>query len=136
MKNEKQIKKLMNEIIKDKPFGVFDKINKNSQGVNSVLSYLLELGRPATAGEIANKLEVSTARVAVLMKKLIKNKYIIKYTNSMDQRITMIELTDSGRDYIIKEKDSVTDFFKKIVDEIGVTDTKALIRICNKLKKM
>lgn len=137
MKNEKQLKIIMKEIIEEKPFDVFEKINNQQpQGINNVLSFLFELDRPVTAGEIANKLEVSTARVAVLLKKLIKNKFVIKYTSKLDQRITMVEITEAGKKHIENYQKNITDYLKKILTELGEDDAKELIRICNRIKKI
>ena len=63
-------KKVVKKIIDINPFDFLDNFSKKSQGMNSILSYLSEKQDVVTAGDLAIKLNVSTARIAVLLKKL------------------------------------------------------------------
>ena len=57
---------------------------------------------------LVEKLEISTAAVAVMLKKLESDGYIVRKTNSSDSRFNTILLTDLGEEIVSKSK---KDFF-------------------------
>ena len=79
------------------------------------LKYLYKKGDSATAGELATALEVSTARIALLLKKLEAKNYITRMKDQNDGRIVVVNLTLEGKVYTEKKMMSFVDYIKKII---------------------
>ena len=91
-----QIESILKKFEKATPKDFFQCVDGAQLGMTAVLRLLNETDMPQTAGAISDALEVSTARVAVLLRKM-KNKGLITKDNSvMDARVTLVELTEQG----------------------------------------
>lgn len=55
---------------------------------------------------LAERLEISTAAVAVMLKKMESDGFIERKTNTEDSRFNSIELTEKGADIISKSKEA------------------------------
>ena len=70
MATQEQIETLLEQLEKAPPSAHFQRIDKNAAGIQAILKYLSETDEQVTAGDISDHLNVSTARVAVLLKKM------------------------------------------------------------------
>ena len=115
---------------------LFKKMEEYNQGSKHALQYLLqEEETEVTAGMVANELSISTARVAKLINNLSKNDYIDKWSSKKDARVTIVKITEKGKEYIIKEKEDFLKTLEVVIDKIGVEDLMEFIRISKKIKK-
>lgn len=115
---------------------LFKKMEEYNQGSKHALQYLLqEEEMEVTAGMVANELSISTARVAKLINNLSKNGYIDKWNSKKDARVTIVKITEKGKEYIIKEKEDFLKTLELVIDKIGVEDLMEFIRISKKIKK-
>ena len=128
-------KKVVKKIIDINPFDFLDNFSKKSQGMNSILSYLSEKQDVVTAGDLAIKLNVSTARIAVLLKKLEKQKLIEKTISPFDGRVTFVSITSTGQKYINDEIEESITIMKKILEKVDINEINEFIRIANKIKE-
>lgn len=69
-----------------------------------MLMSLEAFGRPATQSEIAQRLGISTAAVAVTVKKLEAGGYITRTSDESDQRSNIVSLTENGQKIIEESK--------------------------------
>lgn len=120
---------ILYDLIKHGPFDFVDLIKNKVEGGNLILAYLSKISFDVSAGKLARVLKVSTARIAVLLKKLVKNNLIKKYSNPDDARITMVSLTEKGKHFITNEFETTLKSLKKIIDKIGLKDLEEFIRI-------
>ena len=58
----------------------FGKIDESQKGIGFVLAYLRNSNGDVIAGDLARELNVSTARIAALLKKMEKSGYIKRYS--------------------------------------------------------
>lgn len=89
----------MREVYPDKFFKCMD---ETQAGIGAVLRLLYESDGTATAGRISDLLQVSTARVAVLIKKMSAKGLVTKERGVVDARRTIVRLTACG-EQVIKE---------------------------------
>lgn len=64
MATQAEIELLLNQLKKAPPSGGFKNIDKSTAGIHAVLQYLYEAQGVVTAGNISEKMGISTARVA------------------------------------------------------------------------
>ena len=72
MATPEQIASILSQLVALHPADCFKPIDAANAGLGAVLRLLYLADQPVTAGTISEKLHVSTARVAVLLKKLVE----------------------------------------------------------------
>lgn len=127
-------KKIIDKINKVNPFDFLNLIDKNGQGMNSILSYLKTKKENVTAGELAIQLNVSTARIAVLLKKLEKFNMIVKKISPLDARVTIVEITEIGEKHIEEETNKSISIMQKILKKVDPKEIEEFIRLATKIK--
>lgn len=119
MAEEAEIQKFMRMIDQMHPIREFNKIDATKAGIGAVMRFLDESGQSVSAGEISDGIHVSTARVAVLLRKMETKGVIIRRSHEKDARITMVCLTEKG-DRIIREMHQhMHKNVERMIDQIG-----------------
>lgn len=132
---KKIARKIIDKINKVNPFDFLNLIDKNGQGMNSILSYLKTKKEDVTAGELAIQLDVSTARIAVLLRKLEKLNMIVKRISPKDARVTIVEITQTGLKHIDEETKKSVSIMQKILEKVDPKEIEEFIRLATKIKK-
>lgn len=73
-----------------------------------------------TAGDISEFMHVSTARVAVLMKKMSAQGLITKEGDARDARITIVRITPKGEEKVQQIHDAIYAQVNDIIDRVGM----------------
>lgn len=113
-----------------------DALNNFSRGEVGVLSYLVFDKSEASAGELSEKLNVSTARIASILNSLENKEYITRKIDDFDKRKTLVVITEKGKNLAISTKKEITNMLFKIIDEVGYDDIKEYIRILKKIRNV
>ena len=74
----------------------YSELEATQRGFGFVLSYLEQADEKVYAGDLSKKLNVSTARIAALLKRMEQNGLITRRTSSKDARRTVVEITSAG----------------------------------------
>lgn len=135
MDEELQIKLLFEKMIKVRPFENLDTINETNKGMGFILYYLYKNQKDISSIDIANALKVSTARMAVLLKKLEVANLIKKIPSQEDRRKIIVKLTNDGIKKADEEIKIVKKSLKKIIEYVGYEDLDYFINICMKIKE-
>lgn len=114
---------------------VFGKIDESQKGVGFVLVYLWESDHEVIAGELAKELNVSTARIAALLRKMEKNGLIIRYRSPMDARQIVVEITEQGNAYVNQMREQILMKMELLLEKVGKEDIEEFIRISHKINK-
>lgn|SRR5574344_474809 len=130
-----EAEKFMERMFMQRPPHLFDDADFSIKGERAVMLLLWHnKGFSACAGEIATQLQISTARIAVVLKNLEQKQYIKKFVFKEDRRKIIVELTDLGLTKISTEhadmKQKTSNFFKYL----GEDGTKQFINIIIKAK--
>ena len=96
MATPEQIASILSQLVALHPADCFKPIDAANAGLGAVLRLLYLADQPVTAGTISEKLHVSTARVAVLLKKLVAKGLVTKGRDPVDARVTVVALTPLG----------------------------------------
>lgn len=104
----------VDEFLKYKPNKIFD---EGTQGQRLVIR-LLEDG-DKTITELSNMLDVSTARMAVIVNTLEKDMKVQRIKGKNDKRITYVHLTEKGYYEIIFLKNHIKERIKEAINILG-----------------
>lgn len=98
-------------------------------GTVAVLWLLSHARDTVTAGKISEALGISTARVAVLLKKLAGKGLVTKERSPADARITIVRLTASGTERIRAIQDETYRTMGRVIDGVGEERMREFISI-------
>lgn len=93
--------------------------NETQEGIGAVMRLLNDTDGEITAGRISEELGISTARVAALLKKMEAKNLIIREHCKADKRVTVVRLTQNGKDLIKKIKEQMYRKANELIDTIG-----------------
>ena len=113
-----------------------DTLNYFNRGEVGVLSYLAFDKNETSSGELSEKLNVSTARIASILNSLENKKYIRRKEDSLDKRKTLVVITESGKELAVETKKELMDILIKVIKEIGYEDIEEYTRIVQKIRKV
>ena len=136
MKREEFADFLFNQLKPTNARSLTDVLNNFSRGEVGVLSYLVFDKSEASAGELSEKLNVSTARIASILNSLENKEYITRKVDSLDKRKTLVVITEKGKELAISTKKEITAMLLKIIDEVGYDDIKEYVRILQKIRNV
>lgn len=103
-------------------------------GERAILAFL-EQKKEVNAGDISSFLNVSTARIAVLLKNLEKKDLIKKSSSQTDKRKTIVCLTEKGKENCRTLKKSLIEKLNNFFLFLGEEDTKNFLRLTQKMKE-
>lgn len=134
MATQKQIETLLEELYNASPAEYFQKIDKGSVGIRAILKYLNEISDHATAGEISKVLGVSTARVAVLLKKMVNRGLLEKQGDPSDGRLVVVRLSQLGIETAEHFRHELYTQLGNLIDEIGMERMLEFVAISSEIR--
>ena len=111
-------------------------LNEFSRGEIGMLSYLAFDKNEVLAGELSEKLSVSTARTASILNSLENKEYIIRREDNLDKRKTVVAITEKGSKIVADTKKEVINKIVKVINEIGYDEIKKYIEITLKIRNV
>lgn len=120
MATQEQVKVLLAAMHKAPPSEKYQKLDMSSMGIRAILKYLSRENERATAGEISKALGVSTARVAVLLKKMVAKGLLEKKSDPADGRLVVVCLSQQGKDAAEQLRQEIYGLLGSLIDEIGL----------------
>ncbi len=134
MDHRKEIIDLLREIYTCSPRKFFRQIDGSQQGINFVLAFLVKADGKVTPGDIAKGLNVSTARIAVILNKMEKNNLIIRHTSTEDARQIEVEITPEGITRAAEIRKQILKKIDILLDKVGYEELREFILISQKIK--
>lgn len=121
MATEAQIETLLEYFKKAPPSECFQNFDMNTAGIRAILKLLNETqDERITAGKISECMHVSTARVAVLLKKMVAKGLIEKQTDSADGRVVVVHLSAQGQQTATQLKENLYRHISDMIDKVGM----------------
>ena len=111
--------------------GVLNEFNRGEVGV---LGYLAFDKDEATAGELSEKLNVTTARIASILNSLENKEYIKRKEDNLDKRKILVSITTKGKELANITKREITKKIIRVVEEVGYDEVKDYVRIALKIR--
>ncbi len=136
MANQEEIEEMIQLFHTIHPHHSRKQIDKVSAGMGAVLRYLSTTEGLVTAGQIAAQLEISTARVAALLKKMEAKDLIIRETGPKDARTTVVRLSDHGEETVEKLRLEIYGQVGRMIDTIGMPRLKEFVMTAQEMIKI
>ncbi len=136
MASDKEVLRLLQEFNSINPLEFMQKIDVQSMGIGNVLGFLMCSGKEVSAGEISEYMHVSTARVAVLLKKMADKGLITKQTDPSDGRRVMVSITDEGKAAFLEKQKEILLYGGAVVDHFGVERIEEFIESCRQIREV
>ncbi len=115
---------------------VHRELSRMQHGEMFVLNYLKYSNEIVHPKELSEKLAVSTARIARLLKRLEDEKLIIRHTDARDSRQVVVQLTERGAEEVERARKSVLEHAAHMLEALGQKDAQEYIRIQGKICQM
>ena len=98
-----------------------------------VLLKMLSGDEVKSSGELASKLNVSTARIAVALNNLESKGYIERTKDSLDARKTLVKITENGKEELFRREEIIKQHLLNSLSNLTNDDLQMLINIINKI---
>lgn len=120
MATPEQIETVLHALEVSYPKILFRTMDEAQAGIGAVLRLLSGTNETVTAGKIADEMNVSTARVAVLLKKMAAKGLIVKESDAEDARVTVVRLSQKGRETAAFIRKNVRAHIGEVIDKVGM----------------
>ncbi len=112
---------------------LMDLMSDGSRGMIVILRVLYESKEEVVAGELARRLNVSTARVASALNVLEKKGYVTRCCSKTDGRKVVVRLTKEGEQAFLDRKALVLSRLQPMIDKLNDEECVTLLTLINKL---
>ncbi|MDD2980943.1 MAG: MarR family transcriptional regulator [Hespellia sp.] len=99
-------------------------LTESVKGENFVLSYLAKAQEDVNPKEISNILNVSSARIAVILKNMEKRELILRYQDPDSHRQTLVKILPAGMEKNLLVKETFAKSVSGLIDALGEEDFK------------
>lgn len=120
MATQEEISKIIVLLDESHPAKFMKKHNETNAGIGAVLNLLYDSDQPITAGSISKYMNVSTARVAALLKKMEARGFISRQAGKEDGRTVVVHLTETGLETVQKLRENFRRDIGILIDTIGM----------------
>lgn len=108
-------------------------LDNGYKGIFVILRILSGKQDGCSAGDLANTIGISTARIAVAIKTLTSKDYITRIKSSDDKRKVVIKITSKGQEALRKRENEVFDVIVNLIQKLSPTEAEDFIRLSKKL---
>lgn len=115
-----QVELLLQQLKKAPLSQHFQNIDSSAAGMRAILLYLSDADEAVTAGMISDNMNVSTARVAVLLKKMAAKGLITKEQDPADARKVIVRLSERGLEKAGQVREHVDAYVEAMIDKVGM----------------
>lgn len=130
-----EAQELLDKMYACRPRSFFNKIDESQRGIDFALVYLARTDGIVIAGDIAREMDVSTARIAALLKKMEDKSLVRRHRSDSDARQTVVEITPEGLDHVKKMKEQLLARTELLLEKVGREDLDEFIRISHKIRE-
>ena len=129
-----QIERMLAELERIHPVAFFRRMDETQAGLGAVLRLLHTSEEEITAGKISEVLNISTARVAVLIRKMAAKGLITKARSSVDARVTMVGLTELGVRTVEGMRREMYQQMGLVIDAVGEERLREFLKIAAEIR--
>ena len=136
MARREDVEMIIKRLDECRPDTFFKKCDGNNVGIDYMLRLLYEAGRGVSSGEITEHMGVSTARVAVLVRKAAERGLIERSVDPDDARKTCIRITDEGAECVRRTMSDAEACVGDIIDKIGLSEIEQFVETARRIREI
>ena len=133
MATQEEIKTIHSMLEECRSLGAVERMDATNRGIASILRCLSKQDRPIASGELSERIGVSTARIAVLLRKMSARNLIVTGDDPSDARKTLVSISDNGKEQWNRLVEDHVAFLSTIIDRIGFDRTKEFIELSKEI---
>ena len=122
----------LERILTSDNFSVFERITRVSRGEIFVLKILLLRDGTSTPTEISEAMRSTKGRVSAILNSLEKKGFVGREIDRDNRRNIIVTLTDSGRDYVMKELRECYRIVAHVFEELGEEDSNRFVELAER----
>lgn len=134
MNKREQALNVMKKLRECKPTHIFKNVSDMDTGMTFVLIFLSENSGDVYASTISENMNISRARVTVLLKKMESKGLIEKNVSNLDARIEVIKTTEYGKEQSNLLKEKALSNIIKVIDEVGFNELNQFLSTAGRIK--
>ena len=135
MDKKQQALQTIERIKSIRPPFVLEEMKHLNSGMMFVLFYLAEANEEVFATTLCEKMHISRARIAMLLKKLLTKGFISKSPSINDARKDVLKITNRGLNHVETAKENLLYLVMQAIDKIGLEKINTFIDIASELKE-
>ena len=120
---------ILEKILTSDNFSVFERITRVSRGEIFVLKILLFNNGTSTPTEISEAMKSTKGRISAILNSLEKKGFVGREIDKDNRRNIIVTISDSGRDYVMKELRECYRIVAHVFEELGEKDSKKFVEL-------
>lgn len=135
MHDRDQAQELLSEFISCMPKTFYRDLDATKRGAYFILAYLARAEGVVVAGDFSRMLQVSTARIAALLKRMEQRGLITRHHDLEDARRTVVEITSAGIEMLEKIKEQALQKVERLLERFSKEELQTFIRLSYKIRQ-
>lgn len=129
MATAEEVERVMALLRSSTPGERYRGVDNTTVGIGAVLLFLSEAEEAVSAGQISRFMNVSTARVAVLLKKMEGRDLICTGRSATDGRVTTVRITEQGKCVFCQMEGELRDKIAHLIERVGLERLEEFLRV-------
>lgn len=135
MLTRERLEAIARELPEVQPTNFMKIVNDSGAGIGFALKLLFSASNnQLSAGELSEAMCVSTARVAVLLRKMENKGLVVKREDKSDARVTIVKLSEEGKRVATEMKENMLNYIADIIDKVGEEKFLQFIALSHEIK--
>ncbi|MBQ2886732.1 MAG: MarR family transcriptional regulator [Alphaproteobacteria bacterium] len=123
----------LEKILTSDNFSAFERLTRVSRGEIFVLKILLYKEGTSTPTEISEAMKSTKGRISAILNSLEKKGFISREIDKDNRRNIIVTLSDSGRDYVVKELRECYRIVAHVFEELGEEDSNKFVELAERV---
>ncbi len=134
MSAHEDAQEFLNRLSRCIPRSFYSRLDAMQKGYCFVLGYLIRAKDDVCAGELSEKLNVSSARISALLNRMEQCGYVKRFASESDGRRTVVRITPEGEKYITDLREQTLKRIEKLLDTMSREDLETYISLSDKIR--
>lgn len=136
MASKMEVFEVMGKLQQCNPLEFFRTIDEVNSGMGYIMLKLYNAKDEVYAINLSKDMQISRARVTMLLRKLISRGFIVKQQSQIDARKEIITITNKGRDEVGAIKKKMLNDISKLIDKMGIEKVNQFLELSKEIKNI
>jgi DNA-binding MarR family transcriptional regulator len=136
MASKMEVFEVMGKLQECNPLEFFRTIDEINSGMGYIMLRLYNAKDEVFAIDLSADMQISRARVTMLLRKLILRGFVVKQRSKKDARKEIISITNKGRDEVNNIKKKVLDNVTILIDSLGMDKVNQFLELSGEIKQI